>query len=692
MARDPRFDILFEPVRIGPVTAPNRFYQVPHCTGMGSNWPLAHAWLRGQRAEGGWGVVCTEETMIHPSSDSYPGASMRLWDDSDIPAFAAAADKVHEHGALFGVELVHGGLSRPNLVSRMAPLAPGHMANKYPMSPQGRAMDRHDIAQLRRWHRQAALRAQKAGADIVYVYCAHDIALPMHFLLPRYNRRSDEYGGSLENRARLLRELLEDTREAVGASCAVALRFAVDERAGSDGLEWQREGREVVEMLAELPDLWDVNVSAWENDSKSSRFAEEGFQEDAIAFVKSVTTKPVVGVGRYTSPDSMLRIVTSGIVDFIGAARPAIADPFLPKKIAEGRSEDIRECIGCNMCITGDFFAVPMRCTQNPAVGEEWRRGWHSERVPPASKGERVLVVGAGPAGLEAARTLGQRGCQVTLAESGREAGGRVAMECRLPGLAAWGRVRDWRLGQLQRMANVELFLESFMDAETIAAFGAPHVVLATGAHWRRDGVGHANRYAIPGADGGRGSAVFAPEDVAAGRVRQGPVLVFDDDHNYLAGVLAEKLARDGLDTVLATPAAMVSEFTANTLEQEFIQARLIELGVAIRQQVNLAAIGAGGCRLACVYSGRESEVAAAAVVLVTSRLPDDDVWRALTARAQLVKEAGIRTLARIGDCHAPATIAAAVHDGHRYGRTFDDAAVPDIPFRREPAALAATG
>ena len=683
MARDPRFDILFEPVRIGPVTARNRFYQVPHCTGMGSNWPLAHAWLRGQRAEGGWAVVCTEETMIHPSSDSYPAASMRLWDDGDIPVFAAAADKVHEHGALFGVELVHGGLSRPNLVSRMAPLAPSHMANKYEAAPQARAMDLHDIAELRRWHRQAALRAKRAGADIVYVYCAHDIALPMHFLLPRYNRRSDAYGGSLENRTRLLRELLEETREAVGDSCAVALRFAVDERAGAGGLQWQREGREVVEMLAELPDLWDVNVSPWENDSKSSRFAEEGFQEDAIAFVKSLTTKPVVGVGRYTSPDAMLRAVTSGIVDFIGAARPAIADPFLPKKIEEGRIDDIRECIGCNMCITGDFFAVPMRCTQNPVVGEEWRRGWHSEKVPPA-KGERVLVIGAGPAGLEAARTLGRRGCEVTLAEGGRELGGRVAMECRLPGLAAWGRVRDWRLGQLRRMANVDIFPESVMDAESVAAFGAHHVALATGSRWRRDGVGHANRHAIPGADGSGGIDVFTPEDAAAGRVRQGPVLVFDDDHHYLAGVLAEKLARDGFETVLATPAAQVSEFTANTLEQEFIQTRLVELGVAIRQQVNLAAIGDGGCRLACIYGGRGSEVAAAAVVLVTSRLPDDGLWQALAARPQLVKEAGIRTLTRIGDCYAPATIAAAVHDGHRYGRSFDGDAEGDVPFRRE--------
>ena len=161
---------------------------------------------------------------------------MRLWDGDDIATFALAADAVHEHGALFGVELVHGGLSRANRVSRMVPLAPSHGANNYPTRPQARAMDKSDIKDVRRWHRDAAVRAKQAGADLVYVYAAHNIALPMHFLLPRYNRRNDEHGGKLENRVRLLRELLEDTHEAVGDTCAVALRFAVDERMGEAGM------------------------------------------------------------------------------------------------------------------------------------------------------------------------------------------------------------------------------------------------------------------------------------------------------------------------------------------------------------------------------------------------------------------------------------------------------------------------
>ncbi len=151
--------------------------------------------------------------------------------------------------------------------------------------------------------------------------------------------------------------------------------------------------------------------------------------------MKGLTTKPVVGVGRYTSPDAMVSAVRRGVLDFIGAARPSIADPFLPNKIRDGRIDEIRECIGCNICVSADSKTVPIRCTQNPTMGEEWRRGWHPERIAPRHADEQVLVVGSGPAGMECARALGQRGYQVVLAEAREEFGGRVARESRLPGL-----------------------------------------------------------------------------------------------------------------------------------------------------------------------------------------------------------------------------------------------------------------
>ena len=197
MQRDPRFDILFEPVRIGPVVAKNRFFQVPHCNGMGHAMPQAHAAMREVKAEGGWAVICTEECEIHPSGDVSPYVEARLWDDHDIPALQLMCERVHVHGALAGIELTHNGPTASNLYSREVLLAPSHQPSKYGYPAQARAMDKRDIADYRRWHRNAALRAKSAGFDLIYVYAGHDLSLAMHFMQKRRNQRTDEYGGSL---------------------------------------------------------------------------------------------------------------------------------------------------------------------------------------------------------------------------------------------------------------------------------------------------------------------------------------------------------------------------------------------------------------------------------------------------------------------------------------------------------------
>ncbi len=674
MTRDPRYDCLFEPVKIGPVTARNRFYQVPHCNGMGRVFPESMAEMRRTKAEGGWAVVCTEEIEIHPTAEHAPWSGGRLWDDRDMPVLARMCDGIHEFGSLAGAELNYAGLMAANRFSRLPPMAPSHAPIALPDPLQARAMDKSDIRALRRWHRTAALRARDAGFDIVYVYAGHQLSTISHFLSRQRNHRSDEYGGSLENRARLLREVLEDTKEAVGDRCGVALRFAVEELMGPAGFTSDGEGRDLVEMLAEIPDLWDVNLSTWENDSATSRFKAQGYQDEYISFVKQVTSRPVVGVGRYTSPDAMVSLIKNGVLDFIGAARPSIADPFLPKKIEEGRIEDIRECIGCNICVSGDHHSVPIRCTQNPTMGEEWRSGWHPEKIAEKTEAESYLIVGGGPAGLEAALSLGRRGYDVTVAEAGDTLGGRVARERQLPGLAEWGRVADYRSYQISQLANVNCYLESALSAQEVMEFGADHVVLATGAKWTADGVGRANPTGI---DIAEDAVVLTPDDIMDGAAPDGPVLVFDDDHYYMGSVLAEKLRGTGAEVIYVTPAPEVASWTHNTLEQHVIQARLIELGVRIVTSRNVTALRKGAADLECIYSGAAETLDCAASVLVTMRVPVDDLYAAL-------EDKGLKSLTRIGDCLAPATIAAAVHSGHRYARQAGTTPGDGVPFRRQ--------
>ena len=236
--RSSRYDVLFEPVRIGPVTARNRFFQVPHCNGMGHLRPAAHAEMRGVKAEGGWAVVCTEEVEFHWAARPSPYVEGMLVDDDDIPMHALLVDKVHEHGALAGCQLVPLGVRRRQ--PRGAPTADGRsLASPSTASTrvQARAMNARDIANFRRWHRQGVQRAMRAGYDLVYVYAGHGLTTLQHFLSRRFNDRTDAYGGSLENRARLLREVLEETREVTDGRIAVACRLCVDEQVGDDGLE-----------------------------------------------------------------------------------------------------------------------------------------------------------------------------------------------------------------------------------------------------------------------------------------------------------------------------------------------------------------------------------------------------------------------------------------------------------------------
>jgi dimethylamine/trimethylamine dehydrogenase len=688
MARDPRYDILFETVKIGPLTAKNRFYQVPHCNGAGFRDPSAAAEMRGIKAEGGWGVIFTEQTEMHPTSEITPFIELRLWEDQDIPALRRMADKMKTHGALAGIQLAYSGINGPNFYTKEVPLAPTALPIRtFTNDPvQARALDLADIRNLRRWFVQAAKRSRLAGFDLICLYGAHGFGIFQHFLSRATNHRTDDYGGSLENRSRFAREVVGDIRDAVGDTMALTLRISLDEHISDLGFS-NAEVREFIDMNSELPDCWDLAHGSWDECSGPSRFKEEAAQEMLVRGIRQKTQKPVVGVGRFTSPDVMVRMVRQGVLDFIGAARPSIADPFIPRKIDEGRVEDIRECIGCNICITGDMTMSISRCTQNPTFMEEWRKGWHPERMNLKGPSQTVLVVGAGPAGLEAARALALRGYDVALSEARTEIGGRVALERKLPGLSAWGRVVDYRQYQLSQRANVEVYLQSELTADSILEFGFENIAIATGSTWRRDGVARQHVMPMPMA---HAMPVFTPDDIMTGTRPSGHVVVYDDDHYYMGGVIAELLVQQGCDVTLVTPSAFVSDWTRNTLEQGAIHRRLIQTGVRIVLNEGVAAIHERRVECNCSYTDQRRSIDCDAVVLVSSRRSNDALYHSLMEREAEWRDNGILSVKLIGDAAAPGPIAWATYAGHRYARELDEPDRGDaLSFRREVTALA---
>jgi dimethylamine/trimethylamine dehydrogenase len=715
VARDPKYDILFEPIQLGPKTLKNRFYQVPHCIGAGSEKPGMQAYHRGIKAEGGWGACCTEYCSIHPESDDTSRVSARIWDEGDVRNLKAMTDRLHSFGALAGIELWYGGPHAPCMESRATPRGPSQIPSDFELNIHPRYMDKDDINEVQKMYVDAAIRARDAGFDIVYVYGAHAY-LPFQFLSPFYNRRTDEYGGSFENRARFWKESLEKVREAVGDDCAIASRFAVDHLLGATSIQVGEDGVRFVEYVDDLVDLWDLTVgdiAEWGQNAGPSRFFEENHEKPFTGQVKAGnhTNKPVVGVGRVTNPDTMVAIIQSGQFDIIGAARPSISDPFLPKKIEEGRPEDIRECIGCNQCISRwEIGGPPMVCTQNATAGEEYRRGWHPEKFSRAKNADKgVLVVGAGPSGMECAMVLGKREMSaVHLVEAGSEIGGCVNWISKLGhsdgkenlfrgtarGLGEWSRIVNYRQVQLDKLKNVEVHLNSTLSSQDVLEYGAEIVVIATGCHFATDGLNPATHAPIPGADASL-DWQLTPDEVVAGNKQIGQrVLVLENEAYFMGASIAQKLAGEGKDVTLVTQAADVADYMHYTLEAPMLHRDLHRLGVDIRTYTMVDSIAPGAVELYNVWDARHKDtVEVDTVVLCTQRLSNDELYRELKSDPAALEREGIEGLYIIGDASAPRMIVDSIFDGHRLAREIDseNPAMP-LPFIRERRLWGDTG
>jgi dimethylamine/trimethylamine dehydrogenase len=716
--RDARYDILFEPVSIGPKVARNRFYQVPHCSGAGSDRPGFQAEMRAVKAQGGWAVVCTEYCSIHQSSDDSPAVSARLWDEDDIANLAVMCDRVHHYGSLAGVELWHGGIHPMNAESRHVRNGAYQIPSDMHPSNYARYMDLDDIRRMQSWYVDAAIRAREAGFDIIYVYAAH-VELPTQFLSRFWNRRTDKYGGSFENRSRFWRETLEMVREAVGTDCAIASRLAVDTlQGGKTGYQVGDDGIRFVEYVDQLVDLWDLTIGSmsgnmWGHDAGPSRFLPENHEASFTGRIRmgNHTDKPVVGVGRFTSPDTMVDVIGSGQLDFIGAARPSIADPYLPKKIEEGRLDDIRECIGCNQCIARWELggAAQIQCTQNATAGEEYRRGWHPEIFTPARNREKsVLIVGAGPSGMECAVVLGKRqmaavhvreqeddigGALRWITKLGHSDGGETGDRWSNRGLAEWGRITDHRRVQLSKLRNVEVFTDSRMNVDSILDYGAQLVVIATGSRFASNGMNAFTHEPIPGVDCSLDWQATPPEIVRGTKVAGERVLVYESEDYYFGASVAQFLAAEGRQVTIVTQHSTLASWMEKTLEHAWMQSDLRRLGVTIMTGTMLHEVRPGVAVTADVWlPDVTQELRIDSVVACSARLSNSELFEELRGDAERLAEAGIDGLYVVGSAAAPGMIVDSIFEGHRLAREIDsvDPSQP-LPFIRERRIWGAT-
>lgn len=664
-----QFQYLFKPLQIGPVTVRNRIMTTAHANQLADPNPVwgepgfygeRYARYLAERAKGGIGLITFGQTAVHPTTAYELLNTAAAYDEMAIPGFKLATDMIHEQGAKVFIQLFHSGANNTGGISHLPVWAPSDVPGPGLLGREvPKPMDKEDIEELKEYYALSAKNAKAGGFDGIEIHSTHGYLL-QQFLSPITNKRTDQYGGSLENRMRLLVEILERIRNVIGRDMALGVRIPGDELVPG-GLT--SDDMVKVAKHLEATGLIDfLNVSAATLLSfhfvVPPMYMAHGFLAPLAGNIKEAVDKlPVFTVGRNVDPSEAEKILADGQADMVAMTRASIADPEIANKAKEGKLDEIRNCVGCcQVCVGVGLAGGPLGCTQNPVVGKE--KDWGIGTLKPAHVKKKVLVAGGGPAGMEAAWVAAARGHDVVLYEKNAELGGQINLADKLPGREEMDGLVRWRKNQLQKY-GVRIVLGTEVTVDIIEQEKPAALIVATGSIPLNNGMNGFTGAEVPGSNQ---ENVVCAEDILSGKVIAGDkVVILDEEAHIKAPGLAEILASQGKEVHLLTR-GLYAGMGVDPTSLTAVLPRLKEQGVNVRPLNFIKEISGNTVVALDLLSFQEENLENInTVVLVTGGKSNLDLYEAVKER---VPEAYC-----IGDCLSPRKADAAIYDGHRIGR-----------------------
>lgn len=659
-----QYQYLFTPIRIGQTVIPNRIVFAAHLTNLSEEnlpGPRLLAYYT-ERARGGCGLIITEEQSVHPSDWAYQKLT-HGFDPHVVPCYRRLTRSVHDYGTRIFAQINHNGMQASSIYSRRPVIGPSPLPD-----PIHREMckeaEPEEVAEIIRGYVLVARHVREGGFDGIELQSSHS-SLMRQFFSPYYNRRTDNYGGALENRMRFTIEVIQAIRAELGRDYTMGIRLCGDELIPA-GLTLD-DVREIAQCLEATGQLDFINTSIGEFHNlymvEGSMHTPPGYQLFVSAGIREAVKLPVFCTGRIKDPVQAERILREGLADMVDVVRGQICDPAFTGKAREGRTESIRLCISCNQyCIGRMGLNLSLGCIQTPATGNELQ--FPAITLTPTIKNSprkpTLIIVGGGPAGMQAAKVAIQRGFHVRLYEKQRELGGQVNLLVRVPNRVEFGDAVRNQQREIYE-AGVEIHTGVEITVEMIEREHPDAVIIATGSIPALP--------PIPGADLPHVATVW---QVIQGEKSAQPgenVLVFDQLGFHQATSTAEYLAEKGCSVEIVTPQFYVGGDLGITLDIELWYRRALAKGIKLTANHFLAALGPNSATIMNNYTGQAQQLENLSLaVMATPQKANDTLYHQLIGK--------VPQLQRVGDCIAPRRVEHAILDGERAARALEIAQV----------------